>query len=72
MTHTEIARLLDKVGTLEVPAGQGATPPNWLTIKVRIVDGRTAYGRQDVLVTPVDGSGEAWVSADRVKIGGKA
>lgn len=70
MTHNEIARLLDKVGTLDVPAGVGSDAR--LTITVRILDGREAYGRQDVLVTPEHGSGQAWVSADRVKIGGKA
>lgn len=38
-----------------------------LKIKVKIKDARHAFGRTDVLVTPVAGSGEAWVSRDRVK-----
>lgn len=37
-----------------------------LTIRVRIVDIRTVWNRTDYQVTPVCGSGLAWVCADRV------
>ena len=39
-----------------------------LTVVVQIRDARTVYGRTDYLVTPVEGSGEQWVSADRVTV----
>jgi hypothetical protein len=31
------------------------------TIKVKILDYKNSYGRDRWLVTPVEGSGEAWV-----------
>lgn len=37
-----------------------------LTFHVRIKDARRVWDRTDYLVTPVAGSGEKWVSADRV------
>jgi hypothetical protein len=33
---------------------------------VRIIDVRTAFGRIDVKVTPVTGSGDTWVNINRV------
>jgi len=36
------------------------------TIHVKIKDARSAYGRIDLLVTPVAGSGTKWVRADNV------
>ena len=64
MTAREIADLLDKTATLSTEG---------LSVPVRIVDARENFGRMDVLVTPEGGSGQAWVSAERVKVGrGKA
>lgn len=37
-----------------------------LTFRVEIKDARKVYGRTDYLVMPVAGSGEQWVSAERV------
>lgn len=37
-------------------------------VDVRILDGRTAFGREDLLVKPVAGDGEAWVSLDNVTL----
>lgn len=37
-----------------------------LSVKVWIKDVRTSFGRIDALVTPVAGSGEKWVSSDRI------
>lgn len=57
MTHSEASELI-------------GTQANWLlsdvTVTVRILDARWAYGRVDLLVTPSNGDGETWVSADRV------
>ena len=58
----EIAELLDKQASIELLPG--------VTFRVTIKDGRAAYGRLDVLVTPEAGEGEAWVSADRVRVKG--
>lgn len=37
-----------------------------LTFEVSIKDAREVWGRTDYLVTPVAGTGEKWVSAERV------
>lgn len=37
-----------------------------LHIPVKVLKTRTAYGRQDLLVTPILGYGKQWVSANRV------
>lgn len=36
-----------------------------------VKDVRSVYGRMDYLIVPVGGSGEAWVSADRVALEAK-
>jgi hypothetical protein len=56
----KLAQHIGKEGTLTTHEG--------LVIRVKILDVRQAYGRDDVLVSPVRGSGEAWVSADRLKL----
>ena len=70
MTTRELTQLLDRSGTLQ-------TELERLTIPVVIVDVRSAYGRTHVLIRPLHGSGETWVTAERVKLdepkkGGKA
>jgi len=62
MTTREIAELLDKAATLETDG---------LSVSVKIIDARENFGRIDVCVTPEAGSGQAWVSADRVKVRGR-
>lgn len=37
-----------------------------LTFRVHIKDAREVWGRTDYLVTPVAGTGEKWVSAERI------
>jgi hypothetical protein len=37
-----------------------------LTVDCHVIDVREAYGRVDVLITPVSGSGEQWVSTVRL------
>lgn len=37
-----------------------------LKVRISIVDVRTVWNRTDYLVTPVAGSGQQWVSAERV------
>lgn len=38
-----------------------------LVIEVEILDIRSNFGRTDVLVRPVSGTGQAWVSDDKVR-----
>jgi hypothetical protein len=37
-----------------------------IRVRVEVLDVRTVFGRTDILVTPVEGAGEAWISADRI------
>ena len=57
-------------GTLSVNLARGGTQQA-VTVNVKVLGGRIAFGRQELLVSPVGGYGQAWVSADRVKIGGR-
>lgn len=41
--------------------------PNGLKFAVVILDARSVFGRIDVQVRPVEGSGKAWVSLDTVQ-----
>lgn len=82
MTAREIADLLDKNATLEVTErskyhrgqhrSKGELAPCCapMLVPVKIINARENFGRMDVLVTPEGGSGEAWVSAERVKVRG--
>lgn len=55
------------VQTMQSAIGsKGAIRENTLTIYVRILDAKSAYGTVRLQVTPVEGSGFAWVDASRV------
>lgn len=45
---------------------QGVLKIDQLRVAVQCVDARQCWQRIDVLVTPIAGSGEQWVSADRL------
>ena len=47
---------------------QGLYSVGTLKILVIINDARLAYGRTDVLIVPVNGSGEQWIESSRVII----
>lgn len=38
-----------------------------VSVNVRILDAREVFGRADLRITPVSGSGEQWVSAESCK-----
>jgi len=38
-----------------------------LTFPVKVVKTRRAYGREELLIKPVKGSGEKWVTENKVK-----
>lgn len=56
----KIAAMVGKEATLTT--GEG------LKIPVRVLDARQSYGRTEVLVEPVRGTGKAWVTAKRVRL----
>jgi hypothetical protein len=47
-------------------AGEGYIQFGKMKIKVKVIDARKSYGRDDVLITPVSGSGSQWVDAIRL------
>lgn len=62
-TTKELARPIGRTGTLAV-----FTAPQTLHVAVKVLDTRECWGRIDYHVTPVGGSGETWVSAERVTL----
>jgi len=57
MTAANLAVFVGCAGSLHVDS---------LTVAVTILDARRVWNRTDYLVTPVRGSGQQWVSAERV------
>lgn len=49
-----------RLGTLEPEPG--------ISVRVGVMDAKRAFGRLRLLVTPINGTGEKWVSADRVTL----
>jgi hypothetical protein len=54
----KVAAMVGKEATLKTNEG--------LSIRVRVLDARQSYGRTEVLVEPVSGKGQAWVTTQRV------
>ena len=46
--------------------GEGFVQFDKLKVKIKVIDSRKSFGRDDVLVTPVNGSGEQWIDITRV------
>lgn len=46
--------------------GEGYIQLDKMKVKVKVIDARKSYGRDDVLVTPVSGSGSQWVDLTRL------
>lgn len=63
MTSAKLAKLVGKNGVARLVAGSTT-----LQVEVEIRDARSAFGRLDVLVRPIAGEGEAWVSLDSVTV----
>jgi hypothetical protein len=58
---TTAAELTNKNGLL-------TTERNHLKVAIVIRDIRFSYGRTDVLIEPIEGAGQAWVSLDRIQL----
>ena len=69
MTTQELQELIGQKGAMKTDAFSSVRQPA-LWFEVEILDARANYGRVDVLVTPVAGSGSVWVNAERVKVRG--
>lgn len=52
----------------ELIGAQGYVQFDKLTVSVRVLDAKSAYGQDRVLITPLDGKGEQWIAADRFVI----
>tara|TARA_Y100000310_G_scaffold225593_1_gene227600 strand:- start:558 stop:761 length:204 start_codon:yes stop_codon:yes gene_type:complete len=59
MTARESAAYIDRTGHLRCDD---------LSVDVLVVDARQVWDRVDVKVTPVSGTGEQWVSLERVTL----
>lgn len=59
MSTRTMADMIGQTGTIDADG---------FRIPVRIDDARMAFGRTDVLVTPIHGSGTRWVDASRVAL----
>ena len=71
MTAKQAAEYVGRTGRLSV---RGSSAPHWshgeqgLVVTVKVLDAREVYGRLDLFVAPVAGSGAAWVEARRVTL----
>lgn len=59
--------LIDAIKRRTGGTARGLIDLDGLTVAVRILDARRNFGRNDVLVTPVTGSGERWIDLARVQ-----
>lgn len=65
---TALNSQLSTLNKLVGQRGQISTERDQLQITVEIKDARSCYGRTEVLVSPEGGSGQAWVSPERVQL----
>jgi hypothetical protein len=63
MTVKQMAEVVGKECMVKVFLGSDP-----LVFPARILDARSSYGRTDYRITPTGGSGETWVSAERVTV----
>ncbi len=63
-TASELGRYIGKTGTVAFELS--------LRFPVRIKDARKVWDRVDFLVSPVQGTGERWIMAERVAVDGEA
>ena len=63
---TETAQLVGRRGQLRLYSPSDRHRPNECEVEVVVRRVRHHFGRVDLLVEPVAGSGEVWVSVERV------
>ena len=64
MTGLQLSKYMGQHGSILI--GHGS-----ITIPVVVRDARKSYGRVDLLLSPRDGQGEAWVDVLRVNLKGR-
>jgi hypothetical protein len=62
MSIASIAKSIGKNGTYQIRSASGES----LHVNVRIIDVRSAFGRIDYRIEPIQGTGQVWVSADSI------
>lgn len=60
-TATQMSELIGRTATYAVPKVA-------IIVNVQITDARMSYGQEQVLITPLDGSGHAWVMRSSVTL----
>ena len=60
MSARDLARFIGQTGTVTFELS--------ITVPVRVLDARQVWNRVDFLVEPVHGTGQRWVSAERVTL----
>lgn len=61
MTTQTIIKYLNKQVSVKLEQGT-------FTVPFQVLDVRKVYNRIDLLVQPINGQGQAWISADRAKL----
>lgn len=69
MTAKDLGALIGRTGYVGMSSSNSG---DRVRVDVRILDARTAFGREDVLVEPVAGAGKTWVSLDNVTLNEEA
>ena len=57
MTNAELAEFVGRTGLLSMDK---------IAVEVRAHDAREVYGRLDILVEPIAGTGQVWVAESRI------
>ena len=64
MSVAKMAQVIGKMGKCRVELGRGSV----VTLDVKVLDVRSAFGNVRYLVTPAAGEGQAWVASERVTV----
>jgi hypothetical protein len=59
MTNTDFSKIVGRRARIKVGA---------MLVLVKVVDARSAYGRDDVLITPQAGEGRQWVRLTSIEL----
>ncbi len=62
MTAVELASYVGRTGGWTIPTGDA------FKVRVRVVNAREIFGRVELRVSPLEGSGEAWTTVQNVEL----
>ncbi|MFA5340567.1 MAG: hypothetical protein WC332_02205 [Clostridia bacterium] len=66
MTKDELNNLIGKEGVMVIDRPTRKTPG--MSINIVIKDVRISFGRTDLLVVPVSGTGERWTNLNKITL----